>query len=383
MAQVAPRDAGAVAWSHRYYYEKASRAMAGEVPYRDFVVEYPPLTFPLFLAPRLLTADLATYRALFMGEMLLFDAWAIVLIAAHVARREGVGRSRAGSAGTRFMSPSSAPWSSAGSRWHRWLSRSRRRTGGSRAGRLGGAAAGVGALMKVFPGVVAVPALVWDGLRPSGGPARGRGAPAFFATIAIGAAAWLAQGGGRVWESIAYQTGRGIEIESLYGGALLLAGKLVGRDVPIVFSSKAYHVVVGRGSGSRPLPSPAQAWSLLLVGWRFRRSGMADGVRYSGAAVLALVVTSKVLSPQFLIWLFPFVVVLGGRAGWLARRLFLLTCLSTAMIYPGPVFEHLLLHQAGAMIVLNTRNLLLVGLTAYLVFGPHDEALGPAPVTGL
>ena len=55
-----PADMGAVAWSHEFYFDHASRAMAGQVPYRDFMLEYPILTFPLFLLPRLLASDLLT-----------------------------------------------------------------------------------------------------------------------------------------------------------------------------------------------------------------------------------------------------------------------------------------------------------------------------------
>src|SRR4051794_5079944 len=53
---------GAVAWSHRFYYKNASRALGGELPYRDFLFEYPVFSFPLFLIPRLLVSDLGGYR---------------------------------------------------------------------------------------------------------------------------------------------------------------------------------------------------------------------------------------------------------------------------------------------------------------------------------
>jgi hypothetical protein len=160
---------------------------------------------------------------------------------------------------------------------------------------------------------------------------------------------------------------------------LLLAGKLVGRDVPIVFTFKAYHIAGDRASWLPAVALPAQALALLVVGWRYRRSGMTDSVRYAGAGILALIVTSKVFSPQFLIWAFPFLAVLGGRPGWLARRVFLLVCLSTALIYPGAGFQELLASQAGAIFLLNVRNLMLFGLTIYLIFGAEDETLGPLP----
>ena len=50
-------DLGAASWSYRIYYDYASQAMHGQVPYRDYLVEYPILTFPLFLVPRLIVSD--------------------------------------------------------------------------------------------------------------------------------------------------------------------------------------------------------------------------------------------------------------------------------------------------------------------------------------
>ena len=55
-------DVGSVEWSHRYYYDYASQALAGKVPYRDFAFEYPVLSYPLFLIPRLLVSDFESYR---------------------------------------------------------------------------------------------------------------------------------------------------------------------------------------------------------------------------------------------------------------------------------------------------------------------------------
>ena len=62
-----PGDVGSVEWSHRYYYDYASEALAGKVPYRDFAFEYPVLSYPLFLIPRLLVSDFESYRFAFDG----------------------------------------------------------------------------------------------------------------------------------------------------------------------------------------------------------------------------------------------------------------------------------------------------------------------------
>jgi hypothetical protein len=236
---------------------------------------------------------------------------------------------------------------------------------------LGGVTAGLGTLVKIFPGVVAAPALLWEAARLR--TSRARGTAAYLITLAAGLAFWYALAGRRVLESLAYHAERGLEIESLLGGGLLLFGTITRTEVPWVFNYKAYHIAPAWGSWLAPLTFPLQAAALVLVMWRSWRSGMHEGVRYSGAAVLAFIITGKVLSPQFLIWLFPFLAVLEGRTGWLARRIFLLCCVATVLVYPGPGFMMILEHRAWPIVLLNLRNLLLVWLLGLLLFGSHPE----------
>jgi hypothetical protein len=374
-----PGDVGSVEWSHRYYYDYASEALAGKVPYRDFAFEYPVLSYPLFLVPRLLVSDFDSYRFAFMAEMFLFDVAAIVLTARHggeneriatVARRLGwytlycfllaplvIGRFE--------LAPMVLAFAAA--RW--WFS--------GRA-RWGGITAGLGTLMKIFPGVVAAPALVWEASRLR--TTRARGMTAFLGTVASGVACWFLLGGRRVLESLGYHAARGLEVESLFGGALFLVGTITGAKVPWILNYNAYHVASAWGARLAILAFPLQAVALLVVMWSFRRSGMADGPRFSAAAVLAFIVFGKVLSPQYLIWLFPFMAVLDGCTGSVARKIFLLACLTTALFYPGPGFAMALEHQAGAIVLLNLRNTLLLLILAALLYDPKA---GPAiPTTG-
>jgi hypothetical protein len=230
--------------------------------------------------------------------------------------------------------------------------------------------------MKVFPGAVAVPALAWDAGRH--GAARFRGTRTFLATLGAGLALWLALGGARVWSSVAYHVARGVEVGSLYAGGLLLAGHVAGADVPLVFNFKAYHVASAWGARWATLALPLQVAALALVGWRFRRGGLRDGVHSAGAAILAFVVAGKVLSPQYLIWLFPFVAALNGPTGHRARQVFLVGCLATAVIYPGPGFGQLLEHRTGAILILNLRNALLLWLLCLLLLESGPET-APAP----
>jgi hypothetical protein len=90
-------------------------------------------------------------------------------------------------------------------------------------------------------------------------------------------------------------------------------------------------------------------------------------------AVTALLATSAVLSPQFVLWLLPVVAVLpANRAGERTRRLALAASVCTAlMIF---VMEPIRLGDHAAVALVLVRNLLLVGLV-----GSAWKALRHAP----
>jgi hypothetical protein len=241
---------------------------------------------------------------------------------------------------------------------------------------LGGMTAAAGALLKVFPGAIAAPAFVWEFSRP--GPERGRGTLVFLTTLGLGSAFWLALGGRGVLDSLRYHGERGLQVESLYAGILFLLGTMLGHEVPWVTDHRAMHIAPGWGSRMIPLALPIQLASIVLVAWRFKRSGMADGVRYAGAAILAFIITGKVLSPQFMVWLFPFTSVLGGDRGVRARRIFLLCCIITTLIYPIGALGLVLNHNLGGIVLLNFRNALLIYLLVlFLSEGRNGHAIGP------
>jgi hypothetical protein len=374
-------DLGAASWSYQIYYDYASRAVEGQVPYRDYLVEYPVLSFPLFLIPRLIVADFWRYRIAFAVEMFLFDVMAIYLIARHVRENEGMTRVPerlgwytlfCGSLSPlvigRFELP---PMVIAFAAAHWWFS-------GKAV--LGGMTAGLGTLLKVFPGLVAIPALIGElsRLRLS----RVRGFLSFLATLTVGSVGWFLLGGPQTLSSFQYHADRGLEIETIYGGALLFQGKLRGIDIPWVVEHKAVHIVPEWGASFASLAAPIQLAALLLVAVHFWLRGAAEGIRFAGAAILAYLSLGKVLSPQYLIWLFPFLVTIGGWTGSRARWLFLFCCLITSLIYPGPGFAQILDHQGRAIVILNVRNLLLVAVLALLLFGPKSGQSNPTGAVG-
>jgi hypothetical protein len=238
---------------------------------------------------------------------------------------------------------------------------------------LGGVLAGVGFLVKIFPGAIVAPALVWEAswFRQI----RCRGLLSFVATVAIGMAYWIWLGGRRVADSFLYHADRGLEVESLYAGLLMLYGKATGQTVTWSYNHGALHVTPDWGNPFARIALPMQCLGLIFVMWRYRRSGMKEGVRYAGAAVLAFMISGKVLSPQFLTWLIPFLTVLDGKTGRLSRSIFLQACILTTLIYPLIVLRFILdEHTLWGVLVLNYRNGLLLGLLVLLLFGKRTES---------
>lgn len=317
-----------------FYFRYATRTLDGKVPYRDFRVEYPPLAIPLFLAAKLVSRGVVGFRVAFAIEMLIFNAGTVLIAARWVERRQGRARVPAALAWytlffvmlSRLMVSryDAAPMliGFGASVW--WFS-----------GRevLGGLAAAVGTLMKLYPALVALVASAGDLARPR--MERGKGLIAFSFTLVLGAAAWLSLGGVRgVSESLAYQLGRGFEFGSLYSGAQMLVARALGAEIAIGRDHAAWSSITPWSSRLATLVLPIQLATGLMVCGVYLRRGMREGVRYSGAAVLAFIVTSKVFSPQYLIWLIPYVGVLEEPISRRGRWIFVAGC-AAALLAPA------------------------------------------------
>jgi hypothetical protein len=354
-----PMEQGDVRLYHRY----AATIVEGKVPYRDFDIEYPILAVPCFLLPRLLAADFDRYRCLFAAQMLAVNALTVWLVAREVVCGGGGARRVVESLAwytlffftlARFIVARFDPlvmllcFASASF----WFSRPGR-------GALGGAAAALGALVKIVPAIVALPGMLAE--NEGVGDRRGRGTVAFLAVSALGAASWLAIGGRRFAEMIRYHSERGVEIGSVYSGLALLIGPFAGIPTPVEVGYGSYNLGGPWAPALSAVATPIQAIALGLILWRFRRSGMGDGLKCVAALLFAFVGLGKVLSPQFLIWLIPFAAAMGETAARPIRPVFLACCALTAAVYSFH-FDSYLGGDLGWILVLNLRNLMLLWL---------------------
>ena len=359
------------------YYRYASLMRQGRIPYRDFLVEYPLLALPFLLGPSAAGArGVVAYKFAFAGEMLLCNAVAVGLVAWWVGRHEGSDRVPARLAWTtlvvlilsRLMVTryDAAPMLVGFAATLAWSS-----------GRavLGGGTAACGAALKIYPAAAALVALIADRARPRG--ERSRGSVAFTITAAGLVLVWWALGGSRgVAESVRFQTGRGFEYGSLASGAQLLAARLVRAPITIARDHSSFSTITPWSESLLPWVLPLQAAAILSVGVVFARRGLRDGIRYQGAAVLAFIAAGKVFSPQFLIWLIPYLAVLAGPVARRARWLFVATC-ATTLLAPG-LFRFVPRTSLWVILAYNGRNVLVVWLLIWLVWGPLAPRVDPA-----
>ncbi len=179
------------------FLDHANSARGGKVPYRDDPIEYPPLALPFVFAPRLLTGTQSAFVALFAAEMLLVECGIVGLVAWRVARTVGPGAVARRLIWLTAFFAAVCPFVmgrydavpaligfGAALLW----------SGGKPV--LGGFCAALGTLVKVVPGAVAVPGVVFDLRRKKiSGGARVLDHPGSRAGVVAGGRRTIGRGG--------------------------------------------------------------------------------------------------------------------------------------------------------------------------------------------
>jgi Glycosyltransferase family 87 len=356
------------------YEHYATLVRSGAVPYRDFAFEYPPAALPALLVPAYLGWSYGTSFAVLMGV-----CGAGCLAAAAVAlRTAGAGAVR-GTAALLLIGASPLVLGSLfDTRYDLWptllavaalaaLVRERPL--------VTGALLGLGFAAKLWPGVLLPIALAYLWRR------RGRGsAVAVVGAFACVAAACflpfavLAPDGIRA--SLAVQLDRPLQVESL-GAAVLMAAQHLGLHGVSTIDSHGGQALSGSGTGlAANLSTAAEIASVFGVWIVFarRRNTTADSALVAAAAaVAALIAFDKVLSPQYLIWLVPFVALVPGARGLAAAVLALAALVLTQTWFPSRYWSLALDHASPWSWYLLARDLALVALAALLVWALRPE----------
>jgi hypothetical protein len=352
-------------------YRQAGEAiLRGELPYRDFFLEYPPGSLPAFVPPALFSTDKAGYITLFSSEMALVLVATLVLTAL-AARMMGepyvwIPASATLAAGAMMLYPIAV------TRYDALVALSLAvatlcASFGGRYLALAYASLGFGAAAKLVPALATLPLAVFR-------REAARGYAAFFGVLALFFVPALLLGGSSFASSFAYHADRGLQIESLAASVLMQ----LGRVSSVVFAYGAFEAK-GRGVELASSLSFPVTGVLLLVTALFMYRAYRRGVagprafpRYATALILAFMLGSKVLSPQYVIWLLPLVPLsVGGVSGLGVSAVFLVACYLTTQVFPIHYGDLLNLRYPGLQLLL-ARNLLLVLLWGLLLFLPGD-----------
>ena len=352
------------------YDNDASAVLGGKLPYRDFSFEYPPLSLLVFLLPGYFSSSWQGFASIYQVEILVFDLVGLFLIYL-IARRLG-----------------KAPWVMLGvytlgvlavgpiiqnqydifpavvtlaAVYFFWLGRHK----------TAWFLVGLGALLKLYP-LLLVPIWlivywrnheyrrIWSGLAT------------LLLTCLIILLPFLILSPSSLLRLLDYHTQRGIQIESLYGAFLMLFHNLGWVASRLVFNFGSWNLM-------GPVPETLDklstyflvvAWvaSFALVYWQVRagKSQFSRMGSYFLIILLLTLLTSKILSPQYLIWLIPFLPLVGGPLRVYVWALFVIIGGLTYYNFPAHYLK-LMAFGNPEIIVLLARDLLLAAMAVLAI----------------
>jgi uncharacterized membrane protein len=351
------------------YFTDAAKILAGSLPYRDFTFEYPPLAAFFFLLPRLITDQYLYYSILYhveVGIFLLIGLWVVFDIARRLGKSPWklllvytLGVLAIGPIlGEQFdIFPAVLTLLSL---YFFWLGKDK----------TSWLLLALGTMLKIFPIVIA-PIFLLIYLRNHQYNRIWKGIITFGLTCLIVLSPFLFYSPSSLSNLLNYHAARGIQLESLYSSLLLIGNKMGIISVKPDFSAGSWNVV---GQGSEIMANLSTyliiAGLVTVYGFIYGRikPGKSQFSRigaYSLLAVLVLLSFSKVLSPQYLIWLLPLVPLLFIHWRNVILMVFILIGIMTYSIFPLR-YDALMDMDIGIIIVLLIRNLLLI-LMAFLI----------------
>ena len=359
----------------------ALQMLEGQVPYRDFAIEYPPLALLGFLLPGLFFRTSLAYGWAFVVEMLVLDLAALILVTA-LAKRLNLSVWRSLAIYTLALM---AVGPIVVCRWDLlptvlMLAALYAFTAGRH--KLAWTAAALGVSAKAYP-VVIIPFFVLYSLSRKEYRQLIHGIGAFVGVLLLIALPWILLSAEGFWDFFSYHSERGLHSETSYASVLLIGQDLGLTQVEGVFSFGSWNLSSPLDDNmARASPYVSLALLMALYGlcarslWIKRVPGatsLAEDsdrassiINYSLLAILVLLLTSKVFSAQFLVWLCPLLALVTGRWRHLFWLLFLAVGGLTQYIFPYHYVEFEL-GRPYLIGILATRNLLLAVVAFLLV----------------
>lgn len=310
----------------------------GRMPYRDFQFEYPPLSTLAFILPGLVPKGAAATVLALQAVALEIAAVAFIWRYPGALRRYGA------------MSFLLFPFLAGGFDAFPMAALAAG-TALLAAGRPAGwAVVAAGAMMKISPGV----AWAWCRRHPA------VAAAAFVVTLAV-VLAPVALAAERDHDWLTYNIDRGVQVESVAATTTWLARQLTGNPSTYEYRFKAFEI--------DDASLAAAGW--VVVGalgmlWVFLRARGRDGWALALLTVDLFLVSSKVLSPQYVAWTAPLAAVVGGPVFVLHLAMAALTVAAYTVVSG----------REAILTVAAIRNVILVGTVAWGLWQLREPATG-------
>jgi len=375
------------------YYYYAENTLEGNIPFRDFTPEYPPLALPFMIAPALFTSEPVGYEILFALEMTLFAVATSTIVFRFIQKRKAellpqftllfltslllfghVVISRLDAVSTFFIV------------FTVYLILDKPLT--YKAVALTSATAATGFAIKLFPVLPLIPLGVYLLYRKQW---------AFLATLIVtfalfsviywGPACIINLHG--VLSSFLYHGQRGLQIESVLGLPVWIT-HLFTHITPVVFNYGSLNFDTPLANQIAKVGLPVFAFFTLIVAgllawklWRSKSSVPVTDISAGAKAsendhkllyfsvlllVLGFVMLNKVFSPQYIIWI-VWLLLLG--LPYLPRKWFwplvLAIQAATFVIFPI-IYGDLISGYTFAVLLVIARNLSMIILFSWVIF---------------
>jgi hypothetical protein len=369
-----------------YQLDIALRILHGQIPYVNIGSEYPPLALLIFLLPALLFRTLTAYYVAFIIELLLFDLFAMVLMA-KTSQRVGVSVNKAllmhalaiiaagpiivasfdiipavmvlGALVFFINGKSNTAW----------------------------AFAGLGILTKLYP-IIAVPFFVLYQLRQKQYKQIAQGAGILIFIVLALSLPWLLLNARGFLATYVYHMERGLHAESTCGSILLL-GKITGLvQVEGIYNYGSWNLYSTLADQLAGFSIIIMAGLLGMVYILYLRGVLGEAknpiepaglsqeatttlIRCVAAAILIFILSGKVFSMQYMVWLCLLLPLITGRWRVHFCAAFLTAGVISQIIYP---YFYVQFEQfaPAPVVMIFIRNILLV-FCAVLLLLPGER----------
>jgi hypothetical protein len=374
------------------YRAYADNVLAGQIPYRDFAFEYPPLALVPILGPLPFAGSPVTeegYRVAFQLFMAGVGMVTMIFVLRTVAalrlgRREVIAAALLVASSPLLLGPLMQArydlWPALFTAATMWCFVTGRY-------RVGAIALGLAVLAKVYP-IVLAPILVAYLWRKFDLRTAIQFGLIVTTTVFVGVAPFYALAPDGIVGSMTRAFTRPLQVEAI-GASVMYAFNLVTHAPPIylIHTFDSYNLWGDLPEQVATVQTVVLAIVLLVTVILFVRGSMTLErlMVATAAAITAYVALGKVFSPQYLIWLIAPIVIVPSRR-WPVHVIGIaVAILLTGWYYPRWYVDYYVTREPLWVAVVLGRNLVLIALTLYLVarlHEPREDADTTAPAAG-